>query len=209
MRSLEITTLLYWLCLYLEAINNLFTFRCLFRTLTVNGWSATELSLSALRKFTRYEVRVRAFNGVAAGPASTPVSATTLEGGKWIFPLFVLFLFCSFSAQLMKVSFSVIQNMLLNLCFFSVPESHPTRVTCSALSSSSMKVTWNPPPLGQHGGIIQGYKVIYTPLTSDHGDLIFRIFYWQWLYSLDIYIRSLYTYIFSYLSTQMWERLNE
>ncbi|XP_026317872.1 Down syndrome cell adhesion molecule-like protein Dscam2 isoform X4 [Hyposmocoma kahamanoa] len=99
------------------------------RTLTVNGWSATELSLSALRKFTRYEVRVRAFNGVAAGPASTPVSATTLEG---------------------------------------VPESHPTRVTCSALSSSSMKVTWNPPPLGQHGGIIQGYKVIYTPLTSDH-----------------------------------------
>lgn len=48
----------------------------------MNGWSATELSLSALRKFTRYEVRVRAFNGVAAGPASAPVSATTLEGGK-------------------------------------------------------------------------------------------------------------------------------
>ncbi|XP_049878899.1 Down syndrome cell adhesion molecule-like protein Dscam2 [Pectinophora gossypiella] len=102
------------------------------RTLTVNGWSATELSLSALRKFTRYEVRVRAFNGVAAGPASAPVTATTLEG---------------------------------------VPESHPTRVICSALSSSSMKVSWGPPPLGQHGGIIQGYKVIYTPLTTDHADV--------------------------------------
>ncbi|XP_061709196.1 cell adhesion molecule Dscam2 isoform X4 [Cydia pomonella] len=102
------------------------------RTLTVNGWSATELSLSALRKFTRYEVRVRAFNGVAAGPPSAPVAATTLEG---------------------------------------VPESHPTRVTCSPLSSSSMKVLWTPPPLGQHGGLIQGYKVIYSPLTSDHADV--------------------------------------
>nr|XP_049692182.1 Down syndrome cell adhesion molecule-like protein Dscam2 [Helicoverpa armigera] len=102
------------------------------RTLTVNGWSATELSLSALRKFTRYEVRVRAFNGVAAGPASAPVSATTLEG---------------------------------------VPESPPTRVSCSALSSSSVKVSWNPPPIGQHGGLIQGYKVIYSPLTTDHVDV--------------------------------------
>ncbi|XP_012543882.3 cell adhesion molecule Dscam2 isoform X1 [Bombyx mori] len=102
------------------------------RTLTVNGWSATELSLSALRKFTRYEVRVRAFNGVAAGPASAPVSATTLEG---------------------------------------VPESHPTRVSCAALSSSSMKVSWNPPPIGQHGGLIQGYKVIYAPLSTDHEDV--------------------------------------
>ncbi|KAL0901060.1 hypothetical protein ABMA27_006383 [Loxostege sticticalis] len=102
------------------------------RTLTVNGWSATELSLSALRKFTRYEVRVRAFNGVAAGPASAPVTATTLEG---------------------------------------VPESHPMRVSCSPLSSSSMKVSWNPPPIGQHGGLIQGYKVIYSPLTADHADV--------------------------------------
>lgn len=32
-----------------------------------------------------------------------------------------------------------------------------------------MKVSWNPPPIGQHGGLIQGYKVIYSPLTSDHG----------------------------------------
>ncbi|KAG7310295.1 hypothetical protein JYU34_003050 [Plutella xylostella] len=102
------------------------------RTLTVNGWSASELSLSALRKFTRYEVRVRAFNAVAAGPASAPVSATTLEG---------------------------------------VPESHPQRVTCSALSSSSMKVSWSPPPPGQHGGLIQGYKVMYAPLTADHADV--------------------------------------
>lgn len=55
----------------------------------MNGWSATELTLSALKKFTRYEVKVRAFNGVAAGPPSPAVTATTLEGGK----LFVTFIF--------------------------------------------------------------------------------------------------------------------
>ncbi|XP_053609899.1 cell adhesion molecule Dscam1-like isoform X1 [Plodia interpunctella] len=102
------------------------------RTLTVNGWSANELNLSALRKFTRYEIRVRAFNGVAAGPQSAPVSATTLEG---------------------------------------VPEAPPSSVSCFPLSCSSVKVTWSPPPVGQHGGLIQGYKVIYSPLTTDHADV--------------------------------------
>ncbi|XP_052738089.1 cell adhesion molecule Dscam2 isoform X2 [Bicyclus anynana] len=101
------------------------------RTLTVNGWSATELTLSALKKFTRYEVRVRAFNGVAAGPASAPVTATTLEG---------------------------------------VPEAAPTRVTCSALSSSSIKVSWAPPPPAYRNGIIQGYKIIYAPLSTSHAE---------------------------------------
>ncbi|CAG9796265.1 unnamed protein product [Diatraea saccharalis] len=102
------------------------------RTLTVNGWSATELSLSALRKFTRYEVRVRAFNAVAAGPPSAPVTATTLEG---------------------------------------VPEWHPLRVSCSSLSSSSLKVSWGAPPAAHHAGVIQGYKLIYSPLTADHADV--------------------------------------
>ncbi|XP_045780750.1 Down syndrome cell adhesion molecule-like protein Dscam2 [Maniola jurtina] len=101
------------------------------RTLTVNGWSATELTLSALKKFTRYEVRVRAFNGVAAGPPSAPVTATTLEG---------------------------------------VPEAAPTRVACSALSSTSIKVSWAPPPPAFRNGIIQGYKVIYAPLSTSHAE---------------------------------------
>ncbi|CAH2101996.1 unnamed protein product [Euphydryas editha] len=101
------------------------------RTLTVNGWSATELTLSALKKFTRYEVRVRAFNGIAAGPPSPPVTATTLEG---------------------------------------VPEAAPTRVICEAVSSSSMKVSWTPPPPALRAGLIQGYKVIYAAISTDHAE---------------------------------------
>lgn len=49
--------------------------------MTVNGWSNLEITLTGLRKFTRYGVTVSAFNGVSAGPASLPVSAITQEGG--------------------------------------------------------------------------------------------------------------------------------
>lgn len=166
--------------------NNIIVFD---RTLTVNGWSATELSLSALRKFTRYEVRVRAFNAVAAGPASAPVSATTLEGGKNPNIAYNTASLCRLKTQYTSKhsndNFDNLYNDIKNRSnckffvnypvlifnFASVPESHPMRVSCSPLSSSGIKVLWNPPPIGQHGGLIQGYKVIYLPISSDHGKM--------------------------------------
>lgn len=54
------------------------------KSLTVNGWTNSDTMLTGLKKFTRYGVSVRAFNGVAAGPPSPPITATTQEGGKVI-----------------------------------------------------------------------------------------------------------------------------
>ncbi|XP_021937228.1 Down syndrome cell adhesion molecule-like protein Dscam2 isoform X2 [Zootermopsis nevadensis] len=48
-----------------------------------------------------------------------------------------------------------------------VPEAPPQNVACSPLSSQSVKVTWSPPPANQHGGLLQGYKVIYRPVQKD------------------------------------------
>ncbi|KOB72568.1 Down syndrome cell adhesion molecule-like protein, partial [Operophtera brumata] len=48
--------------------------------LTAPGWGASHASLVALRTHTHYEVRVSAFNAVGAGPASAPLTTTTLEG---------------------------------------------------------------------------------------------------------------------------------
>lgn len=48
-----------------------------------------------------------------------------------------------------------------------VPEAAPQNVTCASLSSQSMKVNWLPPPVAQHGGVLQGYKVVYRPVLSD------------------------------------------
>ncbi|XP_046991962.1 Down syndrome cell adhesion molecule-like protein Dscam2 [Schistocerca americana] len=48
-----------------------------------------------------------------------------------------------------------------------VPEAAPQNVTCSPLSSQSVKVKWSPPPTQHHGGVIQGYKVVYKPVMTD------------------------------------------
>lgn len=97
------------------------------KTVTVHGWATTKVSVTNLRKYTRYAVRVRAFNSVAPGPWSLPVIGTTIEG---------------------------------------VPEAPPSNVNCSALSSQSIKISWQEPPPQFHGGVIQGYKILYRPLAK-------------------------------------------
>lgn len=51
------------------------------QALTSSGWGATQAVVVALRTHAHYEVRVRAFNAVGAGPPCSPLTATTLEGG--------------------------------------------------------------------------------------------------------------------------------
>ncbi|XP_068085516.1 cell adhesion molecule Dscam2 [Anabrus simplex] len=48
-----------------------------------------------------------------------------------------------------------------------VPEASPQNVSCSPLSSQSVKVSWTPPPAARHGGVLQGYKVVYRPVLTD------------------------------------------
>ncbi|XP_059217414.1 cell adhesion molecule Dscam2 [Stomoxys calcitrans] len=47
-----------------------------------------------------------------------------------------------------------------------VPEAAPQHVNCTALSSQSLKISWLEPPLQFHGGIIQGYKILYRPIVN-------------------------------------------
>lgn len=54
------------------------------QALTTSGWGATQTAIVGLRTHAHYEVRVRAFNAVGAGPPCSPLTATTLEGGKLI-----------------------------------------------------------------------------------------------------------------------------
>lgn len=118
------------------------------KTLTVKGWGTTKVQLTGLRKFTSYEISIRAFNSVSVGPPSPVIVGTTKEG---------------------------------------VPEAPPLDVTCSQISSQSMRVSWLPPPLGQHGGIIQGYKVYYRPLPNEDGKVYCFFYFYIYLCLYLIY----------------------
>lgn len=110
-----------------QNINYISPNRTVSKTITVHGWATTKSIITGLRKFSKYAIRIRAFNSIAPGPWSTSVLGTTLEG---------------------------------------VPEAAPQNLNCTSLSSQSIKVSWQEPPLQFHGGIIQGYKVLYRPLAK-------------------------------------------
>jgi hypothetical protein len=51
------------------------------------------------------------------------------------------------------------------------PEQAPQDVTCTALTSQSIRLSWTSPPLTTVNGIIKGYKVIYGPSQIWFGKL--------------------------------------
>uniref|UniRef100_T1JE41 Fibronectin type-III domain-containing protein n=1 Tax=Strigamia maritima TaxID=126957 RepID=T1JE41_STRMM len=48
----------------------------------------------------------------------------------------------------------------------SIPTKPPQDVKCSVLSSKSIHVTWQPPPLASIHGVLQGFKVIHKPIID-------------------------------------------
>ncbi|XP_055315179.1 cell adhesion molecule Dscam2 isoform X2 [Sitodiplosis mosellana] len=116
-----------------QNINYISTNMSLQKSIQVDGFATTKTTIKNLRTFRRYSIIVRAINSFGAGPFSSPVYGTTLEG---------------------------------------VPEAPPQNVNCIALTSQSIKISWLEPPLHQHGGVIQGYKILYTPLSYDDDILV-------------------------------------
>ncbi|XP_058795689.1 cell adhesion molecule Dscam2 isoform X3 [Phymastichus coffea] len=50
------------------------------KSLNVNGWATNKVQLTGLRNFTKYDISIRAFNSIASGPPSVPITGTTQEG---------------------------------------------------------------------------------------------------------------------------------
>ncbi|XP_037873453.1 cell adhesion molecule Dscam2 isoform X2 [Bombyx mori] len=51
-----------------------------------------------------------------------------------------------------------------------VPSLPPGALQCNALSSQSVRVSWEPPPMRGRNGILQGYRVTYAPVTDWYGN---------------------------------------
>ncbi|KAH8302477.1 hypothetical protein KR044_007321 [Drosophila immigrans] len=48
-----------------------------------------------------------------------------------------------------------------------VPSRSPEDVRCAALTSQSLQVSWQPPPIYHTNGLLQGYKLIFEPIIDD------------------------------------------
>ena len=60
-------------------------------------------------------------------------------------------------------------SSLNNTCYcttITVPSGAPTNITVVALSSTSLLITWEPPPPSQRNGVITYYRVL---VTNDSG----------------------------------------
>lgn len=126
------------------------------KSVIVSGWATTKATIKNLRKYTRYAVTVRALNSFGSGPWSAAIFGTTAEGG-----MFFVYVW------LHTYIYSTYKFIILNFVFcLAVPEAAPQNVNCTALSSQSLKISWLEPPLQFHGGIIQGYKILYRPIVN-------------------------------------------
>lgn len=59
---------------------------------------------------------------------------------------------------------------VINLSIVLVPTLPPDKVTCSALTSQSIQVWWEHPPVEGRNGLLQGYKVSYQPAEDWYGE---------------------------------------
>lgn len=74
------------------------------KTLTVQGWATTKVQLTGLKKFTQYDITIKAYNSVSMGPPSPILVGTTKEGVPEASPTDIT---CSqIFAQSMKISWS-------------------------------------------------------------------------------------------------------
>lgn len=48
-----------------------------------------------------------------------------------------------------------------------MPSRPPEDVRCAALTSQSLQVSWQPPPIYHTNGLLQGYKLIFEPIIDD------------------------------------------
>ena len=115
----------------------------------------TQLVFDVAHPFYTYTFAVAA-ETIGTGPFGEEVTIVTPEDGKCQLYLYVGLLSCSFAA---------------------VPTGVPQFLVAEAVSSSSIRITWAPPPEEQQNGVIRSYYINVTEVPTGsvremvaHGD---------------------------------------
>ena len=113
------------------------------------------LFVQNLDPFTVYSCYIAARTSVGVGPFSTVITVQTMEAGKLLFFLLLVF----------------IVVIYIYCCSCIAPGSHPTNFTGSSLNSTHVQLNWAPPPESQINGVIREYRL---NITEDATGIVFH-----------------------------------
>ena len=98
------------------------------------------IELTGLLKFSTYNISVAASTSVGIGPSES-VTVSTDSDGEWWLTRYWFYLILQFSPA---------------------PSAAPVNVTGMNTSSTSLRISWLPPPVEDQNGIIIAYNVTYV-----------------------------------------------
>ncbi|XP_071522341.1 cell adhesion molecule Dscam1 [Panulirus ornatus] len=125
-----------------------------------------------LRPATTYHLRIVARNEIGDSDPSDTVTIITAEEGKVIhffYMILSVFHYSVYTEYAVVVSaFNKIgqgpkTEEIRAYTAEGTPQQPPQDVTCTTLTSQTIRVSWSSPPLETVQGVIKGYKVIYGP----------------------------------------------
>ena len=117
--------------------------------LTTNN---TTITADGLHPYYTYHISVAAVT-IAVGPYTVNQVVQTPQDGK----------------EMRVYKFAHVQMLLFYIPFFmhTVPSSTPTNVQGVAISSTSIRLTWEPPQPGDQNGVIQAYNITITEVLTE------------------------------------------
>lgn len=123
-----------------------------FKTVEVRSHFGGETLLQNLNKFTQYSIVVQAYTSQGSGPPSKEILVSSLEDGN-------------------EIESNLGGDFENENFLFAVPSYPPETPKCDVLSSTSIYITWSPPPVDGQNGKIKGYRVSYISIDDIYGKM--------------------------------------
>uniref|UniRef100_A0A673CQV6 protein-tyrosine-phosphatase n=1 Tax=Sphaeramia orbicularis TaxID=375764 RepID=A0A673CQV6_9TELE len=134
-----------------------------------------------------YTIKVLAFTSVGDGPFSEPIHVKVLQGGKNITEYETLSQYRNLDfissfislrpntdyhfslAAISNKGIGAFTNDISQKTLQAKPSAPPQDIKCSSTSSTTLLVSWHPPPLESQNGVLVGYKVRYQVVGLTEG----------------------------------------
>jgi hypothetical protein len=132
----------------------------------------TNYIITNIDEWTWYCIKVKCYNYKGDGPASADVMVRMLEGGTYIFSLFLRSSVWGTTISALLKSEKVSYYVLIDHIVYIAPSQPPDHFNVTFLNSTSVNLTWSLPPKNSQNGIIRGFEVYYKKICNHERETI-------------------------------------